>query len=175
MQMSYWSVRNHDLQRHLADLRADSYDGVKPPGARQQFFQAAFDLVTPTAMDVLADLNRTVLGGRAVTRAHPVQSHTDLGHAGWWECSWPEQLATRNRFTGTPMPSLRMHVVFPDGFTHGHFAVVRGEPLAPVTSWPLQVGDDEDAQRQRSVLESICETELHEMIFLSSWRILAAS
>jgi len=173
--MSYWSIRNQDLQRHVADLRADSYEGVKPPGGRRELFEGAFELVTPTAMDVLADLNRTVLGGRAVTRARAVEPHPDLGRAGWWECSWPEQVATRNRFTGELLAPLRMYVVFPDGFTHGHFAVVRGEPLEPVTSWPLQVGDGEDAKRQRSVLEAICETELHEMIFLSSWRILAAS
>jgi hypothetical protein len=36
----------------------------------------------------------------------------------------------------------------------------------------MQVTDEVDALRQRHALESICETQIHEMIFTANWRII---
>ena len=42
----------------------------------------------------------------------------------------------------------------------------------PVSCWLMQVTDEGDALRQRHALESICETQIHEMIFTANWRII---
>jgi hypothetical protein len=170
---TYWGVRAADLQRHLADLRVNGYEGAQSRDERVAVFRRAFSLLTPTALDVLGDFNRHILDGTGVCAAVAVQEHESLGFVGRWTCSWPEQREATNRFTGGSIEPLTINAAFPADFTHGHLCVLRFEsPDAQVTSWPLQVASELDAARQRPVLEVMCETELHQLIFLSNWRLL---
>jgi len=95
---------------------------------------------------------------------------------GTWECTWPEQQQARSRFDDSPIPPLQLQAFFPSDFTHGHLMI--GRPFyqdEPVSCRFMQVTDSEDAWRQRHCLESICETQVHEMIFTSNWRIIPAA
>lgn len=170
---SFWSWRSQDLRRHLADLEADSYEGAHERHDRNEVFGSAFDLLTPVAVAVLDDLNVHVLAGTGAISTRPLQPREGLGLYGTWECTWPEQRAAVSRFDGTPIPPLQLQAFFPGDFTHGHLMI--GRPFyedAPVSCWFMQVVDEDDAWRQRHALESMCETQVHEMIFTSNWRII---
>jgi len=170
---SFWSWRSEDLRRHLADLQRNAYEGAEEREDRNDVFRRAFDLLTPVAIDVLADFNAHVLNGSGDISTHALRPRDGLGLYGTWECSWPEQREARSRFDGTPIPPLQLQAFFPGDFTHGHLMI--GRPFyvdQPVSSWFMQVVTDEDARRQRHALESICETQVHEMVFTSNWRII---
>jgi len=173
---SFWSWRQQDLRRHLADLEQNAYEGAQDRSDRNAVFARAFDLLTPVALDVLADFNDEVLNGTGTLATRPLAPREGLGLYGAWECSWPEQRDARSRFDGSPIPPLQLQAFFPSDFTHGHLMI--GRPFAedhPVTCWLMQVTDEADAWRQRHALESMSETQVHELIFTANWRIIPAA
>ena len=172
---SFWSWRGEDLRRHLHDLEINGYEGATERADRNDVFTRAFDLLTPVAIEVLEDFNSQVLNGTGEVNARPLHPREALGLYGTWECSWPEQREARSRFDGTPIPPLQLQAFFPGDFTHGHLMI--GRPFyedQPVSCWLMQVVDENDAGRQRHALESMCETQVHEMIFTANWRIIPA-
>ena len=169
---TFWTWRSQDLRRHLADLEANAYEGAQEREDRNAVFGKAFALLTPVALEVLSDFNCHVLGGTGDISTHPLHPREGLGLYGTWECSWPEQREARSRFDGTPIPTLQLQAFFPGDFTHGHLMI--GRPFhedQPASCWFMQVVDEDDAWRQRHALESMCETQVHEMIFTANWRI----
>jgi hypothetical protein len=173
---SFWSWRQEDLRRHLADLEHNSYEGASERADRNTVFTRAFELLTPVALAVLADFNDHVLSGSGALSTHTLKHRGGLGLFGTWDCTWPEQQQARSRFDDSPIPPLQLQAFFPSDFTHGHLMI--GRPFyqdEPVSCWFMQVTDSEDAWRQRHCLESICETQVHEMIFTSNWRIIPAA
>lgn len=172
---SFWSWRRQDLRRHLADLEQNAYEGAQERADRNAVFATAFDLLTPVALAVLDDFNAHVLGGTGTISTIPLAPREGLGLYGTWECSWPEQQQARSRFDDTPIPPLQLQAFFPGDFTHGHLMI--GRPFYqddPVSCWLMQVTDETDAWRQRHALESMCETQVHELIFTANWRIIPA-
>ncbi|MSW82327.1 MAG: hypothetical protein F2840_14410 [Actinobacteria bacterium] len=170
---SFWSWRSVDLRRHLEDLEFDAYEGAKAREDRNAVFASAFELLTPVALEVLQDFNLHVLAGVGDITVQPLSHREGLGLFGTWECSWPEQRGARSRFDDSLIPPLQLQVFFPGNFTHGHLMI--GRPFyedQPVSCWLMQVTDESDAWRQRHALESICETQVHEMIFTANWRII---
>jgi|GEM_PF-3510368 len=170
---SFWSWRRDDLRRHLADLEQNAYEGAVERSERNAVFGRAFDLITPVALAVLEDFNHHVLMDSGTLSTRGLAPRDGLGLFGAWECTWPEQQRAQSRFDGTPIPPLQLQVFFPGDFTHGHLMI--GRPFfedQPVSCWLMQVTSEADARRQRHALESMCETQVHEMIFVSNWRIL---
>lgn len=173
---SFWTWRAEDLRRHLGDLKVNAYEGAHDRGDRNRVFHRAFDLLTPVAHAVLADFNAHVLAGTGEITTQPLHERDGIGLYGAWECTWPEQRQARNRFDDTSIPNLQLQVFFPGDFTHGHLMISRPSyQNDPVSCWFMQVLDENDATRQRHALEAICETQVHEMIFLSNWRIIPPS
>jgi hypothetical protein len=170
---TFWSWRREDLYRHLSDLEHNAYEGAQERSDRNAVFLRAFELLTPVALDVLQDFNDYVLDGSGVIRTRDLAPREGLGLFGAWECTWPEQQQARSRFDGSPIPPLQLQAFFPGDFTHGHLMI--GRPFyqdEPVSCWLMQVTSEADALRQRHALESMCETQVHEMIFVSNWRII---
>ena len=170
---TFWSWRREDLRRHLVDLERNAYEGAEKREDRNAVFMHAFELLTPVALAVLEDFNTQVLAGTGELSTHGLAPREGLGLFGTWECTWPEQQQARSRFDGSSIPPLQLQVFFPGDFTHGHLMI--GRPFIedqPVSCWFMQVTSAADAQRQRHALESICETQVHEMIFVSNWRII---
>ena len=170
---SFWSWRSVDLRRHLEDLEFDAYEGAKDREDRNAVFAKAFELLTPIALEVLQDFNLHVLAGVGDISVHQLSHREGLGLFGTWECTWPEQREARSRFDDSAIPPLQLQVFFPGNFTHGHLMI--GRPFyedQPVSCWLMQVTDEGDALRQRHALESICETQIHELIFTANWRII---
>jgi hypothetical protein len=169
--------------RHVQDLQSSSYEGAITRQDREAVFCRAFDLVTPIAQRVLADLNTTFLNNSGQLRVLTPARVPEGGLTGCWEISWPALEQARNRFDGSPVGPLALSAVFPltaTGqmlWTHPHFALLRSccrDGLA--CAWPLQVVSPEDACRQEPILRVMAEAEMHEITYLSdlNWRVLVS-
>ncbi len=173
MAETFWTWRRQDLIRHLSDLEFDSYEGKRERADRNTVFLNAFKVTTPIAVAVLEDFNLNILGGSGEIHTVTPTVRPELGYYGRWEITWPEQRAALSRFDGSAIPPLQLQAFFPDHFTHGHLMIGRPyDANNPVSTWFFQVTDHDDALRQRPILEVMCETQVHEMIFTSNWRII---
>ncbi len=161
------------IERHLEDLRENAYEGAS--GAdRQPRYVAAFDLLTPVALDVLQQVNALLLRGTGEVSVRTPGPDGGGGSIGSWLLSWPELSKSRSRLTAQALQSVTISAVFPPGFTHPH--LVAGGPVNPrattLAAWPMQVTSAEDAEQQRPVLWAIATAEVHDRIYQSSWRII---
>lgn len=161
------------LRRHLEDLRQDRYEGASGV-ERQQRYLAAFDLLTPVAVEVLREISHLLLQGRGSISVRSPEPDGAGGTIGSWRLTWPELLAGRNRKSGEALPPVTVSAVFPAGFVHPH--LVAGDRVDPraasISAWPMQVTSAEDAEKQRAALWAIATAEVHDRIFQSSWRIV---
>jgi hypothetical protein len=163
------SARAQDMFRHLEDLRHGSFEGAEPREARLALFERAVGLLDPVVRTVLGETNDTFLHGSGEISLWPVAVDEGTGDAvASWTLSWPEQRSARNvRVEGEVAP-IQVIALFARGFTHPH---LRGSTAG---NWPLQVLDEEDAERQEPIVRAIVEAELHERIFEGTWRIIPA-
>jgi hypothetical protein len=161
------------IQRHLEDLRGDAYEGASG-SERDRRYEAAFELLTPVAVDVLQLLNASILRGTGEVSVWPPGPDGHGGAVGSWVMSWPELSQATNRMNGSVLQPVTISAVFPPGFTHPH--LVAGGPVNPraasILAWPMQVTSKQDAEHHRPVLWAIATTELHDRIYQSSWRIV---
>jgi hypothetical protein len=173
MKREQTSVWIDGLERHLADLRENAYEGAS--GAdRQARYVAAFELLTPVAFDVLQQANAALLRGSGDVSVRSPEPDGAGGFIGSWLLSWPELLQSSSRFTGKALQPVTISGVFPAGFTHPH--LVSGGPVDPrgasLNAWPMQVTSPEDAEQHRPVLWAIASAEVHDRIYQSSWRVI---
>jgi hypothetical protein len=161
------------IQRHLEDLKEDAYEGASG-AARHAPHLAAFELLTPIAVDVLQQINAQLLHGTGVVSVRAPGSDGSEGQIGSWLLTWPELSESSSRFTGKRLQPVTISAVFPAGFTHPH--LVAGGPVEPrassLAAWPMQVTSREDAEAQRPVLWAIATAEVHDRIYQSSWRVI---
>lgn len=161
------------IQRHLDDLRGDAYEGASGTD-RNRRYEAAFELLTPIALDVLQQLNASILRGTGEVSVWPPGPDAYGGAVGSWVMSWPELSEATNRMNGSVLQPITISAVFPPGFTHPH--LVAGGPVNPraasILAWPMQVTSKQDAEHHRPVLWAIATAELHDRIYQSSWRIV---
>ena len=161
------------IQRHLEDLRGDAYEGASGP-ERDRRYEAAFELLTPVAIEVLQQLNVSILRGTGEVSVWPPGPDGHGGAVGSWVMSWPELSQATNRMNGSVLQPVTISAVFPPGFTHPH--LVAGGPVNPraasILAWPMQVTSKQDAEHHRPVLWAIATAELHDRIYQSSWRIV---
>jgi hypothetical protein len=161
----FWRSRVEDMNRHLADLEHDSYDEAKTRPERDRVFLRAFELVTPVAVSVLADMNEWLLDGRGTVATHPPVADGAGGLNGSWTLTWPRLEAATNVHNGEPLPPVTIDAVYPGHWTHGHLARLHVGLPAEVTAWPMQVLTEEDAVRQEPILRAIAEAEIHERVY----------
>jgi hypothetical protein len=167
------SVWIEGIERHLEDLRRNAYEGAS--GAeRQKLYVAACDLLTPVAVDVLKEINTSLLGGKGDVSVQTPGPDGGGGSIASWLLTWPALSTSNSRFTGEPLQPVTISAVFPSGFTHPHLvAGGRVDPrAASLTAWPMQITSSEDAELQRPVLWAIATAEVHDRIYQSSWRIV---
>jgi hypothetical protein len=173
MQRETTSVWIDGIQRHLEDLRENAYEGASG-AARHAHYVAAFELLTPVALDVLQQINAALLRGSGDASVRAPGSDGSGGQIGSWLLTWPELSQSSSRFTGNQLQPVTISAVFPAGFTHPH--LVAGGPVDPraisLAAWPMQVTSSEDAEAQRPVLWAIATAEVHDRIYQSSWRLI---
>lgn len=161
------------IQRHLEDLKEDAYEGASG-AARHARYVAAVELLTPIGVDVLQQVNASLLRGTGDVSVRAPGPDGDGGLIGSWLLSWPELSESSSRLTGKALQPVTISAVFPPGFTHPH--LVAGGPVNPraasLAAWPMQVTSREDAEQQRPVLWAIAAAEVHDRIYQSSWRII---
>jgi len=180
-QASVWRLRIQDWQRHVRDLQTRTYEGAAAREKREEVYRKAFDLVTPIAEQVLADINSLYLEGTGELQLQTPVSDGAGGLIGWWSLTWPLLRKARNRFTGDPLEPVAVTAIFPltptgaMQWTHPHLALLRsGRPDGIAAAWPFQVTSSEDAARQEPILRVLAEGEFHERTYLAdlNWRIL---
>jgi hypothetical protein len=173
MKLTSESVWVDGIRRHLEDLQEARYEGAS--GAeRNARYGAAFDLLTPVAVDVLQGVNTTFLRGTGDVSVQAPGPDGYEGLIGSWRLTWPELSEASNRMTGAALGPVTISAIFPPGFTHPH--LVAGGPVNPraasVVAWPMQVTSAEDAELQRPLLWAIATVELHDRIYQSTWRVV---
>ncbi len=153
-------ARVEDYQRHLMDLRSDTYDSAYSRAERETVFLRAVELLNPVVTRVLSEFNDLMLASSGTIEG-PLYDRAG-GIEARWLLSWPEQRRVKHRVeesNGVDPITVRAH--FGDGWTHGHLAgLVAGD-------WPMQVTSEEDAERQWMIIWTIAETELHQIIWAS--------
>lgn len=172
---SPWINRVEDMARHLQDLRTRSYEGALERKDKEEVFRRAFEITTPVALRVLAEVNAGYLDGAGQSSMNRPASDGKDGLIGSWSLTWPLLEKETDRLTGLPLPPVRLTAVFPIDWTHGHLALLNVSPPGDIAfAWPFQVTDPADAERQELILWAIAEAELHERVFRaeSNWRVL---
>jgi len=167
------SVWIDGIERHLEDLRGNAYEGAS--GAdRYAIYIAAFELLTPVALDVLQLINASLLRGTGDVSVRAPGTDGNGGQIGSWLLTWPELAEATSRLTGKALDPVTISAVFPPGFTHPH--LVAGGPVDPraasLAAWPMQVTSPEDAEQHRPVLWAIATAEVHDRIYQSTWRVI---
>jgi hypothetical protein len=173
MQRERSSAWVEGIERHLADLKGNAYEGAS--GAdRHALYVAAFQLLTPVAVDVLQHANAWLLRGTGEVSVRAPESDGDGGFIGSWLLTWPELWESRSRLTSKALEPVTVSAVFPLGFTHPH--LVGGGAVNPraasLTAWPMQVTSADDAEQQRPLLWAIATAEVHDRIYQSSWHVI---
>src|SRR6266851_449694 len=173
METERTSVWIDGINRHLEDLRQNAYEGSSGADRHARYVEA-FGLLTPVAVDVLQQMNASLLRGRGEVSAKAPAPDGDGGFIGSWLLTWTELSKSTSRFTGERLQPVAISAVFPPGFTHPH--LVAGGPVDPraasLNAWPMQVTSSEDAEQQRPVLWAIATAEVHDRIYQSSWQVV---
>jgi hypothetical protein len=161
------------IQRHLKDLRGDAYEDASGP-ERDRRYEAAFELLTPIAVDVLQQINAALLRGTGDVAVWPPGPDGHGGSVASWVMTWPELSQSTNRMNGSVLQPVTISAIFPAGFTHPH--LVAGGPVnqraASLVAWPMQVTSRQDAEHHRPVVWAIATAEVHDRIYQASWRII---
>jgi hypothetical protein len=173
MKREQTSVWIDGIERHLEDLRQGAYEGAS--GAdRHALYVAAFELLTPVAVDVLQQVSASLLRGKGEVSVRAPGPDGGGGSIGSWVLTWPELSTSKSRLTGEALHPVILSAVFPPGFTHPH--LVAGGPVDPraasLAAWPMQVTSPEDAEQHRPVLWAIATAEVHDRIYQSTWRVV---
>jgi len=77
------------IQRHLEDLKEEAYEGASGPD-RDRRYEAAFELLSPIAVEVLQQINASLLRGTGEVSVWPPGPDGHGGSVGSWVMTWPE-------------------------------------------------------------------------------------
>ena len=147
------------LIRHFEDLREGTHGGSASRKDKESHFEKAVQLMAPIARQVLTEMNIHLLRDTGQLTESGLRRTPDGGLNASWALSWPEQQAA-----GIEPIVLQAH--FGGGFHHPH---LRG---TTVHDWPLNVFNEEDAAAQLSILRAIASSDLHNLVYLSDYRIV---
>lgn len=162
-------TREQDLFRHLADLRARTYEGAAGRDDQEEKFLRATRLLSPVVEEVLLHANRRLLLGSGDIERTEARTQAD-GLRVSWALTWPEQRAAVVRVTQQPLEPVAVVARLRPAHLHGHLG---GSYFG---DWPMQIVTSEDAQRQIPVVSAIVEAEFHQRVFEAggNWRLIPA-
>ena len=173
MKREQTSVWVEGIERHLQDLKHNVYEGASG-AARQKLYVEACDLLSPVAVDVLQQINASLLGSKGEVSVRAPGPDGAGGSIASWLLTWPELSMSKSRLTGEPLEPVTISAVFPPGFTHPH--LVAGGPVDPravsLSAWPMQITSPDDADQHRPVLWAIATAEVHDRIYQSTWQVI---
>ncbi len=149
------------LIRHFEDLRDGTHGGSASREGKEVHFEKAVQLLAPISREVLAEMNTGLLLNTGQLTETGLRRTPDGGLSALWALSWPEQRAAE-------LPPLALQAYFGGGFHHPH---LRG---TTVQDWPLNVFSEEDATAQRSILQAIASSDLHNLVYRADYRIVPA-
>jgi hypothetical protein len=149
------------LIRHFEDLRDGTHGGSASRKDKEAHFEKAVQLLAPIARQVLTEMNTRLLLDTGQRTETGLRGTKDGGLNASWTLSWPEQ-----RAAGVQPVVLKAY--FGGGLHHPH---LRG---TTVHDWPLNVFSDEDAAAQLFILRAIASSDLHNLVYLSDYRIVPA-
>ena len=168
-----WRVIAHeqteDLFRHLADLRARTYEGASGREATVERYRAACALLSPVVTEVMTFVSDRLLD--ATGRVEQVVTDTEEhGMATSWELRWPEQEAAFLKQTDRPLEPVTVVGRLRPAHIHGHLG---GSYFG---DWPMQILSVADARRQAPIVLSIIEAEIHQRVFEAggAWQLIPA-
>jgi hypothetical protein len=147
------------LIRHFEDLRDGTHGGSASREDKESHFETAVQLLAPIARQVLNEMNINLLCDTGQLTESGLRRTPDGGLNASWALSWPEQQAAG-------IEPIVLQAYFGGGFHHPH---LRG---TTVHDWPLNVFNEEDAAAQLSILRAIASSDLHNLVYLSDYRIV---
>jgi hypothetical protein len=147
------------LIRHFEDLRDGTHGGSASRKDKEAHFEKAVQLLAPIARQVLNEVNMNLLRDTGQVTESGLLRTPDGGLSASWALSWPEQRAAG-------IEPILLQAYFGGGFHHPH---LRG---TTVHDWPLNVFSEEDAAAQLSILRAIASSDLHNLVYLSDYRIV---
>ena len=147
------------LIRHFEDLRDGTHGGSASRTEKEAHFEKAVQLLAPIARQVLNEINTNLLLDTGQLTESGLRRTPDGSMNATWALSWPEQRAAG-------IEPMVLQAYFGGGFHHPH---LRG---TTVHDWPLNVFNDEDAAAQLSILRAIASSDLHNLVYLSDYRIV---
>ena len=147
------------LIRHFEDLRDGTHGGSASREDKEVHFEKAVQLLAPIARQVLNEMNLHLLRDTGQLTESGLRRTPDGGLNASWTLSWPEQRAVE-------IEPIVLQAYFGGGFHHPH---LRG---TTVHDWPLNVFSEEDAAAQLSILRAIASSDLHNLVYLSDYRIV---
>src|SRR5467141_5255618 len=147
------------LIRHFEDLRDGTHGGSASRKDKEAHFEKAVQLLAPIARQVLTEMNTSLLLDTGQVSETGLPRTADGGLNASLALSWPEQRAAK-------VQPIVLQAYFGGGFHHPH---LRG---TTVQDWPLNVFNEEDAAAQLSILRAIASSDLHNLVYLSDYRIV---
>jgi len=164
------AIRADDLLRHLKDLRTGTYEGAKSRSTKEGLYRRGIELLTPVAVAVLEEANVLFLQSTGQAQVIGPEDDGSGGLETRFELSWPEQRAAYvTRGLPQPLQPVRIIVNYSQDFLHPHLSG------STAGYWPFQITSEADAERQKGILATIVELELHQRIYETDWRILPTS
>src|ERR1700688_4468109 len=147
------------LIRHFEDLRDGTHGAAASRKDKEAHFEKEVQLLAPIARQVLTEINSSLLLDTGQLSETGLRRTADGGLNASWAMSWPEQRAAG-------VQPIVLQAYFGGGFHHPH---LRG---TTVHDWPLNVFSVEDAGAQLSILRAIASSDLHNLVYLSDYRIV---
>ena len=147
------------LMRHFEDLRDGTHGGSASREDKEAHFEKAVQLLAPVARQVLNEMNLNLLRDTGQLTESGLRRTPDGGLNASWALCWPEQQAAG-------LEPIMLQAYFGGGFHHPH---LRG---TTVRDWPLNVFSEEDAAAQLPILRAIAASDLHNLVYLSDYRIV---
>lgn len=149
------------LIRHFVDLRDRTHGGSVSRRDKEERFVSEVDLLSPTARQVLREMDAHLLLNSGMLDETGIQRFADGGVSAAWELSWPEQREAGVRPVG-------LYAFYGAGFHHPH---LRG---GTVHDWPLNLFSVQDSSDQLPILRAIAAGDLHNLVFQADYRIIPA-
>lgn len=150
------------LLRHFADLRDGTHGDAVSRQDKETLFLSAVGLLDPYARLALDEVNQALLLGQGTVESSGVGRSPDTGLICSWTLGWAEQRAAG-------IPKITIQAYYGRGFHHPH---LRG---GTVKEWPLNVFTTEQAAQELPILRAITSAEIHNLVFLSDYRIVPSS
>src|SRR2546423_7699483 len=119
MKIKSGSVWVDGIRRHLKDLQEDMYEGASGAERKARYVNA-FELLTPVALDVLQEVNASLLRGTGDVSVDSPRPDGHSGLIGSWRLTWPGLAEASNRMKGTVLPPVTGNAHFPAGFSASH-------------------------------------------------------